>query len=121
MVRPGGLVFGCLPFARAAMPAALHAIKSCMSIKAKVAYYKSVPAGAGISYNHTHIIAEKSNIITIPVGYGDGLRRSLSNNGSILHNGKRYPIVGQHLHGPIHGQFRLRSRLCRRCSHPYGL
>ena len=37
---------------------------------------------------------QKSNILTIPVGYGDGLRRSLSNKGSILHNGKRYPIVG---------------------------
>lgn len=94
MIRPGGLVFGCLPFARENMPQQLQAIKSCMSIRAKVAYYKNVPAGTGISYNHTYTANEKSNILTIPVGYGDGLRRGLSNKGFILHNGKRYPIVG---------------------------
>jgi alanine racemase len=32
--------------------------------------------------------------VTIPVGYGDGLRRCLSNKGIIIYNGKRYPIVG---------------------------
>lgn len=94
MVRPGGLVFGCLPIPRAELPEALQAIQSCLEIKAKVAYYKNVPEGTGISYNHTYIVAKKSNILTIPVGYGDGLRRNLSNKGFVLHNGKRYPIVG---------------------------
>ncbi|HSX19797.1 MAG TPA: alanine racemase [Gammaproteobacteria bacterium] len=94
MVRPGGLVFGCLPFARDLMPEALRAIQPCMAIKAKVAYYKNVPGGTGIGYSHTYISKQQSNILTIPLGYGDGLRRSLSNKGQILHNGKRYPIVG---------------------------
>lgn len=94
MVRPGGLVFGCFPFAKHLMPEALRAIKPCLAVRAKVAYYKNVPVGKGISYNHTYIVAKNSNILTIPIGYGDGLRRGLSNKGFILHNGKRYPIVG---------------------------
>lgn len=94
MIRPGGLVFGCLPFAREKMPAALREIKSCMAIRAKVAYYRNVPEGTGIGYSHTYITKKKSNLLTIPVGYGDGLRRGLSNKGTILHNGKRYPIAG---------------------------
>lgn len=92
MVRPGGLVFGC--YTRKDIPENLRDIKGCLSIKAKIAYYKNVPPGTGIGYDHTYIVANKSNIVTIPVGYGDGLRRSLSNKGAILHNGKRYPIVG---------------------------
>ncbi len=94
MVRPGGLVFGCLPFERNKMPESLRSIKACMEIKAQVAYYKNVPAGTGISYSHTYLTTQKSNILTVPVGYGDGLRRCLSNKGTVLHNGKRYPIIG---------------------------
>lgn len=94
MVRPGGIVFGCPPYPVDFIPEILREIRSCISVKAKVAYYKNVPMGSGISYNHTYIVANKSNILTVPIGYGDGLRRNLSNNGFVLHNGKRYPIVG---------------------------
>jgi alanine racemase len=92
MVRPGLIAFGYYP--RPDLPANLLEIKPCFSIKARIAYFKSVPSGSGISYNHTYITSKQSNIITIPVGYGDGLRRSLSNRGAILLNGKRYPMVG---------------------------
>lgn len=92
MVRPGLLAFGYYP--RNDIPDNLRTIKPCFSIKAKVSYFKSVPAGSGVSYNHTYITSSPTNLLTIPIGYGDGLRRSLSNKGSILLNGKRYPIVG---------------------------
>lgn len=93
MVRPGGLVFGC--HSRLDVPENLREIKSCLAIRAKIAYYKNVPGGIGIGYDHTYISKhDKSNIVTIPVGYGDGLRRCLSNKGIIIYNGKRYPIVG---------------------------
>ena len=92
MVRPGLLAFGYYP--RYDIPDNLRIIKPCFAIKAKVAYFKSVPTGSGVSYNHTYITSKQSNLLTIPIGYGDGLRRSLSNKGSILLNGKRYPIVG---------------------------
>lgn len=92
MVRPGLIAFGYLP--RADIPQSLRAIRPCFSIKARIAYFKTVPAGLGISYGHTYITTKPTHIITIPVGYGDGLRRCLSNKGEILLNGKRYPIVG---------------------------
>lgn len=92
MVRPGLLAFGYYP--RSDIPANLKIIKPCLEIKAKVAYFKSVPTDSGVSYNHTYITSNQSHLVTIPIGYGDGLRRSLSNKGSILLNGKRYPIVG---------------------------
>lgn len=92
MVRPGLIAFGYFP--RPDIPNNLRSIKPCFSIKAKIAYFKSVPAGFGISYSHTYITAKPTHILTIPIGYGDGLRRSLSNKGMILLNGKRYPMVG---------------------------
>lgn len=92
MVRPGLLAFGYT--SGTDMPASLSEIKPCLSIKAKVAYFKTVLPDEGISYNHTYITKEMAHVLTIPLGYGDGLRRCLSNKGSILLNGKRYPMVG---------------------------
>lgn len=92
MVRPGLIAFGYFP--RMDVPESLRSIKPCFSIKAKIAYFKTVPAGFGVSYSHTYITAKPTHILTIPIGYGDGLRRCLSNKGVILLNGKRYPMVG---------------------------
>lgn len=92
MVRPGLLAFGYYPSRD--MPKKLLDIKPCFSIRAKVSYFKTVLQGAGISYNHTYIAPKDTHILTIPIGYGDGLRRNLSNKAAVLLNGKRYPIVG---------------------------
>ncbi len=92
MVRPGLLAYGYYP--RANIPVGLSEIKPCIAIKAKVAYFKTVLQGQGVSYNHTFTADKNLHLITIPIGYGDGLRRALSNQGSILLNGKRYPMVG---------------------------
>jgi alanine racemase len=92
MVRPGLLAFGYYP--RQDLSAKLLAIKPCFTIRAKVAYFKKVFKGEGISYNHTHIAENDTHVLTIPVGYGDGLRRCLSNKAAVLLHGKRYPIVG---------------------------
>jgi alanine racemase len=92
MVRPGLLAFGYYP--RADIPDVLHAIKPIFSIRAKVAYFKTVLKGEGISYNHTYVAPKDTRVLTIPVGYGDGVRRALSNKASVLLNGQFYPIVG---------------------------
>lgn len=92
MVRPGLLAFGYYP--RQDLPENLLQIKPCFAIRAKVAYFKTVLQGEGISYNHTHVAANDTHVLTIPVGYGDGLRRGLSNKAVILLKGKRYPMVG---------------------------
>ena len=56
---------------------------------------KKVPAGTSISYGGTFVTERESRIATIPVGYGDGYPRSLSNKGSVLIRGRRAPIVGR--------------------------
>lgn len=87
MVRPGKLAFGYYQTETALT-------SPIFSIKAHVSYFKVVKKGQGISYNHQFTTSEETRIITIPIGYGDGYRRSLSNKGWVLLNGKRYPIVG---------------------------
>ena len=56
---------------------------------------KKVPAGTPISYGGTFVTSRPSVIATVPVGYGDGYARSLSNKGEVLIHGKRVPIVGR--------------------------
>ncbi len=91
MVRPGLLSFGYAPTEGID---ALKEVAPFFSLKAKVAYFKVVAGGQGVSYGHTHITEKQTRIVTVPVGYGDGYRRSLSNRGSVLIRGKRFPIVG---------------------------
>lgn len=91
MARPALITFGYVP---EHLKEKFPGIKPCFSLKSRIAYFKVVEEGEGISYGHTYHTKSETRIITIPVGYGDGFRRALSNCGSILHRGKRYPIVG---------------------------
>ena len=58
-------------------------------------YSKTVKAGSPISYGATWAPEEDIEVSTIPLGYGDGFRRDLSNRGNILIRGKKKPIVGR--------------------------
>ncbi len=91
MVRPALLCFG---YKAKDAPPEFADIAPCFSLKAHVSYFKIVKEGEGISYGHTHIARARTRVVTVPVGYGDGYKRALSNRGSVLIRGKRYPIVG---------------------------
>jgi alanine racemase len=91
MVRPALATFGYIP---KLVPQPLDQIRPCFTLKSKIAYFKVVEKGQGISYGHTHKTSAQTRVVTIPVGYGDGYRRCLSNKGSVLIRGKRFPIVG---------------------------
>lgn len=91
MVRIGLLLFG---YGVPAESALANKIKPFFAVKAKISFFKSVAAGQGVSYNHTYKTKEQTRIITVPVGYGDGLRRDLSNKGSVVIRDHHYPIVG---------------------------
>lgn len=91
MVRLGTLPFGCYS---KKMPDQLKDIKPIFSVKSKVSFFKVVEKDEGISYGHTFITKNQTRIVTIPIGYGDGFPRFLSNKGQVLIRGKRYPIVG---------------------------
>ncbi|MDW7650747.1 MAG: alanine racemase [Bacillota bacterium] len=70
-------------------------LRPAMSLKAQIIYVKDVPAGTSISYGSTYVAAEPSRIGTLPLGYGDGYRRGLSNRGQVLVRGQRVPVVGR--------------------------
>ena len=70
-------------------------LKPILSLKSHVVYVKEVEPGCAVSYGSTWIAKEKRKIATIPIGYGDGYPRSLSNKGYVLIKGCKAPIVGR--------------------------
>ncbi len=70
-------------------------LKPALSLKSRIIFLKELEAGRTISYGATYKTAGKQRIATIPVGYGDGYPRSLSNKGCVLIHGKRAPICGR--------------------------
>lgn len=70
-------------------------LKPALELISHVTFVKEVEPGTSISYGGTFVADRKMKIATIPVGYGDGYPRSLSNKGSVLIRGKRAPVVGR--------------------------
>ena len=92
-VRAGITVYGIYPsdeVDRSKLP-----LKSVMSLISHISYIKEVPAGTPVSYGGTYVTARPTRIATIPVGYGDGYPRLLSNKADVLIRGHRVPILGR--------------------------
>ena len=70
-------------------------LKPALELKSQVIYVKEVEAGNYIGYGATYQTSKKTKIATIPVGYGDGYPRNLSNKGEVLIRGKRASIIGR--------------------------
>lgn len=66
-----------------------------MHLKARIIHLKQVAANTRISYGGTFETEAPTTIATIPAGYGDGYSRLLSNQGHMLVQGRRAPIVGR--------------------------
>jgi alanine racemase len=91
MVRPGLILYGVYPDKGFAPQAQL---RPALSLKSRIVFFKVVKEGAGVSYSHTWHAPYDTRIVTIPIGYGDGYLRALSNKGIVLVRGKRAPVVG---------------------------
>jgi len=91
MVRPGLMLYGAAPAPRFGGMADL---RPAMSWVTGIVHLKHVKAGTPISYGHKWIARRDSAIATLPVGYADGYRRSLTNKGEVLVRGKRVKQVG---------------------------
>lgn len=91
MLRLGISLYGCDPADETKIPTALEPV---MSLVSEVVFVKRVPAGTPVSYGCTWKAPVKTTIATIPIGYGDGYQRNLSNKGQVLIRGKRFPVVG---------------------------
>ena len=92
LVRPGIALYGLSPSAQVGGNVGLEPV---MSWKAKVSNVKSIKTGETVSYGRTFQAAYPTCVATIPVGYADGLRRSLSNQGEMLIHGKRSMMIGR--------------------------
>ena len=84
LVRPGLAVYGLV-----------EGFKPVLALKSKIVYIKTTPPGATVSYGATWRAKRVSRIATLPIGYGDGYPRALSNTASVLVGGKRCPVVGR--------------------------
>ena len=91
MVRPG-ICLRRLSFARHGQQIEL---KPVLSWRTEILQLKRVPRGTSISYGQTFITERESVIATLPIGYADGYRRSISNRGVALVRGQRAPVAGR--------------------------
>lgn len=92
MVRPGILFYGARP--SPAVPAIVP-VRGAMRWVTRVVYFKVVGAGNPVSYGSTWAPAAATRVITLPVGYGDGYPRALSNRARVLVRGQPRPVVGR--------------------------
>ena len=88
-----GIVPDDVPAEAAARPPATE-IRPILSLHARAVRVADLPAGTGISYGPTFTTERPSRIATLPLGYGDGFPRVLSNRAQALVRGRRVPLVG---------------------------
>ena len=93
MVRAGIVTYGMYPSEEVSPD--LLALKPALQFLSKVTFVKTLPAGREISYGGTYTTAKETRVATVPVGYADGYRRSLSGKFHVLIHGKKAPILGR--------------------------
>jgi alanine racemase len=91
LVRPGIAVYGLSP-----VPELGHmGLIPAMTVKCPVVLVKSIRTGEGVSYGHTWIAKQDTTVALMPIGYADGVFRSLGGRLDVLINGRRRPGVGR--------------------------
>ena len=93
MVRSGIVTYGLYPSDE--VDAGLLPLTPAMRLLSRVSYVKPLPPGREISYGGTFVTSRPTVVATVPVGYADGYRRSLSGRFYVLIHGKRAPILGR--------------------------
>jgi alanine racemase len=91
MVRCGIAVYGMDPFHR---DPADHGLEPGLELVSYVAEVKRCPPGESTGYGRRFVAERETWLGTIPIGYGDGVRRALTNNADVLVGGRRVPLVG---------------------------
>jgi len=91
MVRCGIAVYGMDPFHK---DPAVHGLEPALSLHSWVAAVRRFEPGDSAGYGRRWTAAEPCWVATVPVGYGDGWRRGLTNDCDVLIRGRRHPVVG---------------------------
>ena len=91
MARCGGAVYGLDPFG---VDPARFGLEAACELRSWVSAVKPCAPGESAGYGRTFVATSPSELAVIPIGYGDGVRRVLSNNADVLIGGRRRAIVG---------------------------
>ncbi len=91
LVRCGIAIYGMDPFLTD--PAARE-LEPALELSSYVAEIKHCAPGQSAGYGRRFVASEETEIATLPIGYGDGVRRGLTNNAEVLVAGRRRPLVG---------------------------
>ncbi len=93
VVRAGITLYGLWPSEEVRKD--IVRLEPALSWNSHIVYRKTIHAGDAISYGGTFVAKDTMEVATVPVGYGDGYPRSLSNKGYVLIAGKKAPILGR--------------------------
>ena len=92
LVRPGIAFYGMHPSSEWPPVFEIH---PALALKSRIVRLRKLPVGAGISYGRTYITEKPTLAALVPVGYGDGYHRILSNRSQVLVRGQRAPLLGR--------------------------
>ncbi len=92
LVRPGIAIYGLTPVPQVGDDFGLRPV---MTLKARLAIVKRLPAGQGISYGHAYRTATETIVGLVPGGYADGIPRNATNVGPVLVGDQRTKIAGR--------------------------
>jgi alanine racemase len=91
MARCGIAIYGLDPFHE---DPAERGLEPALALESYVADLKPLQPGESVGYGRTWIAERATSIAILPIGYGDGYRRGLSNKAEVIVRGRRYPLVG---------------------------
>jgi alanine racemase len=91
MVRPGVALYGLDPFGEDPFA---QELEPALTLVTKVLAVKDVAPAESAGYGRRFVAREPTRLATLPIGYGDGWRRALTNNADVLIGGRRHPLVG---------------------------
>ena len=91
LVRAGVAIYGLDPFQE---DAAARDLEPALELASYVAEVKPCAAGESAGYGRRFVAREATVLATVPIGYGDGVSRALTNNADVLVGGRRFPLVG---------------------------
>ncbi len=94
LVRPGVALYGLTPGADLGSAADLG-LRPVMSLRARLASVKRVPAGTGVAYGHDFVTTSETVLGLVPLGYADGIPRAAVNAGPVQAAGARRRIAGR--------------------------
>ena len=91
LVRCGIALYGMDPFQH---DPADHGLEPALALVSYVAEVKDAEPGQSAGYDRRFVAERPTRIGTLPIGYGDGVRRALTNNADVLVEGRRMPLIG---------------------------